>query len=876
MRLLFFIATAGSVLSFVAGFFALSRRKSTVKRDRVSLLAIFALLCFMLGLGTLASAFFISAPNLESAYFWYDKFSFTWYLSPPLFFLLALRVARGRHDLIWSWAVLIPGLVLSVIQTVIPRAVVASIGKTHLGWHVFYDFSSFWHWLNVANYSLAILAASVFLTAAVLFSKDKRAALQSRAILIAIAPTYLGAIFLGLVVRFFGFEALPPMLPVFIPVLVVGLLVALFRYDILNLGSFTDSDILFSGLSDVLVVCDSHGYIIDTNLGGSRHRGGRAADDLNGKNIAWLFPDIEFADVWLREMIQPGTKEIETRFSFEPGAERLALVSVRRLGSDRGLGLGYLLSIHDLSVEKRLESEIEQRLGASRALRLSEERFSRLFRFNPAGMALVDREFGQIRDVNEAFLRIGGYDADDLGSLRIDHLFSEDDNSIFYSMLSSIQESGSASSAEMRVIRSDGQELWCLVGISLLDVDAQSLLLLTLQDITELFQLRNELDKTQRLESIGLLAGGLAHDFNNILTAILGNVSLARMSVDEKSEVWELLGNAETSCFRARDLSYQLLTFSKGGSPRMESMELLPVVRESVRMAVAGTSVLVNIQTEPDIPNVRADSGQIVQVISNLVINAVQAMAENGVLKVKLGRERVESGSIIGRRPELANLDPGDYVTVSFEDNGPGVSPGLRTRIFEPYITTKAKGSGLGLSICYSIVKRHGGSIFADAAPSGGSLFTVYLPGCSDIASVKERIKIQRGKGRVLVMDDELTIRVTAMRMLERLGYEAHAAADGKEALQQFEKAGNEGKGFSVAILDLTIPGGMGGVETAKALRERDPGVVLYVSSGYSDVPVLSDYMGYGFDGVIAKPYGIEELSERLSGAISGAVDERT
>lgn len=379
-------------------------------------------------------------------------------------------------------------------------------------------------------------------------------------------------------------------------------------------------------------------------------------------------------------------------------------------------------------------------------------------------------------------------------------------------------------------------------------------------DVTVLRQMEAERLRLDKLEALGVLAGGIAHDFNNILTAILGNLGLAELEADLSERVRARLLDAEKACERARALSNRLLAFAKGGAPIKKTLDLKTLLLEAAGLALSGSQACPAFTVAPDLHAVEADPGQLHQVISNLIINADQAMPQGGVVTVSA--ENVEIGENSG-----LPLDPGHYVKVRIVDQGVGIAPDYLDKIFDPYFTTKQKGSGLGLATAYAIAQRHGGHLAADSTPGAGSTFTLILPASGrELPTAPVVVSpLINGQGRrLLIMDDEGPVREVLGRMLVELGFEVAESSDGAEALALYGEALAEGRPFAAVILDLTVPGGLGGKETLAALLELDPQVRAIVSSGYADGPVMADYQRYGFRGVLAKPFQISELSSTL------------
>lgn len=377
------------------------------------------------------------------------------------------------------------------------------------------------------------------------------------------------------------------------------------------------------------------------------------------------------------------------------------------------------------------------------------------------------------------------------------------------------------------------------------------------RNITANKKVEEERIRSSKLESLGILAGGIAHDFNNLLTGIIGNASLARMLCNPEDKVYKRLTELEDASLRAKDLTQQLLTFAKGGVPIKKTTSVASLLRDSVIFAMRGSNITCDFSIPEDLSPVEVDEGQITQVIHNLIINAEQAMPKGGLIKVSAGNISVSPSN------GLPVLD-GGYVKITVSDTGVGIPRENLIRIFDPYFTTKEEGSGLGLATVYSIIKNHGGYVTAESEPGAGTTFYIYLPASSHKEIASEKVVEEGpiyGKGRLLVMDDEEIVRAVAEAILTELGYEVEFAVDGASTIEAYKFAKKSGNPFDAVILDLTIPGGMGGKDTIKKLLEVDPAVKAIVSSGYSSDPIMSDFTKYGFRAVIAKPYKVAELS---------------
>lgn len=384
---------------------------------------------------------------------------------------------------------------------------------------------------------------------------------------------------------------------------------------------------------------------------------------------------------------------------------------------------------------------------------------------------------------------------------------------------------------------------------------------LVFRDITEKLNGEEELLKAKKLESVGLLAGGIAHDFNNILTGLFGNIELAKMSLPGDHKACRYIESANRSLERAIHLSKQLLTFAKGGEPVLEDVRIADTIQDIVSFNLSGSNVRTEIALPDDLWPLKADKGQIGQVFANLVINARQAMPIGGTIFI----EGENLDSIVDET--LPHLK-GKFVRITVRDEGVGMSGSLIDRIFDPYFTTKQEGSGLGLATVHSIVQKHHGHISVSSRPGEGTAFRIYLPAEGQTEPLKNDVICGEyamdnllKMGRVLVMDDEEMVREVVGAMLEALGHHVEYASDGGEALQMYRQALSD-KPFSFVLLDLTIPGGMGGKETAEKLRAIDPEVRMIVYSGYSEDPVVAHFADYGFCGRLLKPFKLEELKK--------------
>lgn len=506
--------------------------------------------------------------------------------------------------------------------------------------------------------------------------------------------------------------------------------------------------------------------------------------------------------------------------------------------------------------------DITERKKAEQALLESEKKFRDLFENSRDAIYVVNRE-GVFVDANQACLEMFCLTKDELlGSNVIDLYVNRADRPAFQA---AIEKNGFVKDYEIKMRKRSGPEMTCLVTSAVRRDSAGRIIGYQgiTRDISETRRLQLEALKAEKLESTGILAGGIAHDFNNLLTAILGNISLVKADLNPDDKIYERLEQAEKASLLARDLTRQLLTFAKGGQPIKETADLKELIEDAAGFVLRGSNVSCEYFLSEELWPAEVDTGQFAQVIQNLVINANQAMPEGGTVSIS-------AENLIADNDNSLKLAAGRYLKISVHDHGIGIPESHLTKIFDPYFSTKKKGSGLGLTSSYSIIKNHNGLISVESAPETGTIFHVYLPASDKKtpAPKKAATEPQTGEGRILVMDDDEMVREIIDRMLRRLGYETVLAANGQAALEIYKSAQENGQGFDVVILDLTVPGGLGGVGTLRKLLDFDPGARAIVSSGYSNDPIMSNYRNFGFCGVAPKPYRIEQLSSALQACL--------
>ena len=598
-----------------------------------------------------------------------------------------------------------------------------------------------------------------------------------------------------------------------------------------------------------------------------------------GGPIGWLGRIAQYTGgVYLLIAVLRGAKEHKTSIiRFDRVLESFFRNRFDTLLKERTTQLGH--------VNEQLKQEIDGHKRSAKALTESEERFRGIIENTDAGYFFIDNE-GNFQNVNRAWLKMHGYDSkkDVIGqSFKLTQVKEDVDaaqqnvdalligNTIPTGEFTRLCKDGSLGyhTFSAHSVVQGGQ----LVGLEgfIIDVNAHKLA------EKKKKELEAQLQKAQKMESIGMLAGGIAHDFNNLLYVVMGNISLVQDDLKPEIGVSESLKDAEEACIKAKELTARLITFSKGGDPVKKMMSIDNLLKDTIISASSGSNLKSNISITDAIRQVNIDDNQIKQVVRNIFVNAKEAMDDNGQLKVSCENIDIPQEGLL-------TLNQGKYIKISFEDQGRGISKENMEKIFDPYFSTKDmgidKGQGLGLTISYSIIKKHGGLITVESEQEIGSTFSVYLPAISvkkpdyqkSVKKPATHTPVKQpvtGTGKILLMDDEEAIRIFMGQVLNRLGYDAETCTEGKETVEIYKKAMESKEPFDVAILDLTNKIGMGGQETMRRLLEIDHNTKGIIITGYSDDPVVANFKAYGFSGVITKPATREELSRVINEVLS-------
>lgn len=530
----------------------------------------------------------------------------------------------------------------------------------------------------------------------------------------------------------------------------------------------------------------------------------------------------------------------------------------------------FFFFIRDITLQKKTTAQsLCEQEQATKTLRENEELYKLVAELTSdyifKGTVDPDGTFHLV-DVSTNYSAATGRSLDEVDSVnKWEKIIHPDDWPYFQTMMQNVLIQGKDIRFECRSFTAQGGVRWIRIAARpLFDGKHKRvrIVLGSVKDISERKRSEETQRNTQRLEALGVLAGGIAHDFNNLLGGMFGYLDMAKeaMHAQEPEKARHYLSSALTVYDRTRNLTQQLLTFSKGGVPVKKTMPIDSLLRETVRFSLSGSRVTAEVVIMDNLWPCAVDPNQFSQAVDNIIINARQAMPQGGIIAISA--ENVFNPAKLPRQ-----IPPGRYVHIAVKDRGIGIPAEYLTRIFDPFFTTKKEGSGLGLATSYSIITKHGGTLEAESVPGKGTTFHIYLPAADTYDKIADE-QIHRkhqGTGRVLIMDDEVYIRDVTATMLTQMGYQPESASHGDEAVDKFEKARADGLPYVIVLLDLTVAGGKGGKETIQILRQKGIPFHAIAASGYSDDPVIAEPQKYGFDASIKKPFRMYELEALLN-----------
>lgn len=617
---------------------------------------------------------------------------------------------------------------------------------------------------------------------------------------------------------------------------------------------------LIDAIPNPIYYKDARGFYLGCNKSFEELHG-RAKEEIVGQSAYRLFPKDYAVKLFEKDealVRHPGVQTHETSLLYADGKVRDVIINKATFSNIDGTVAGLVGVVLDITERKRAEREINF--------------LASIIRNMHDAVCAID-EYDKVVFWNEGAEKMFGYKSEEIIGKPVGMIIPEEMQEEIASCFNVLNGMGRISAYESVRIAKDGKRFPVEVtAVPLYDVGQCITGCATIiKDIRDRKKMEEELLKASKIESIGVLAGGIAHDFNNLLTAIMSSLSTAKDMADPQGEIYELLTIAQRASRNAKDLTYQLLSFAKGGTPVRETASVSDLLKESIKFVMSGSNIKCRVFVEDNLWSAEMDKAQITQVIHNIALNSKEAMQEGGVLTVHA------ENRMVSKKDNLP-LKEGGYVKVSITDQGSGIPEEIIQKIFDPYFTTKQmgiqKGMGLGLALCYVIIKNHGGFINVESKVGEGTTVTFYLPAIAgeEHAMIEPERRIISGRGKVLIMDDEEIIERIANIMFRRMGYEITFAKDGRETIDLYRKAMESDHKFDLVILDLTIPGEEGGKETIRRILEIDPEAKAIVSSGYSEDPVMSNFRSYGFKGVLPKPYEVEELSEVVHKVLRGEV----
>ncbi|MGA2090248.1 MAG: PAS domain S-box protein, partial [Endomicrobiales bacterium] len=600
------------------------------------------------------------------------------------------------------------------------------------------------------------------------------------------------------------------------------------------------------------VILDVKGRVVEANLEFLRMTGRKKMDEIVGHSVLeWTAPyDVDRGAVEMKKICEQGFGcNLEIDHVTPDGT--IIPIEINSTVLHTGNTVQIQTLCRDITKRKQDQNEI----------RHAHEHLKCFVDANIVGVVIATTA-GSIIEANDYYLNMTGYTREEFnqGLVSWKAITPPEWLSTNERAFDELRKRGVCAPYEKEYVRRDGTRVPVLLYDAMLPGPDERLICFVL-DMTDHKRMEEEIRKTQKLDSLGILAGGIAHDFNNILTGILGNISLVRYSMNPADNNHQILNDAEQAALRAKNLSHQLLTFAKGGVPIKKVTALAGIIKETVTFSMHGSQAVCEFHFDQDLSPVEIDPDQIGQVIGNIVINAVQAMPNGGEISVTAENVTVSE-------PSTVSLKAGSYVRIVIKDTGVGIAPNVLGKVFDPYFTTKDNGTGIGLAAAYSIIRNHDGYITAVSELGKGASFIIYLPAAAGPIESAVPVRASVGTkttGRILILDDEEIVRVLGQRMLSKLGYYVETFSESDKAVERYQHTWGTQESFDAVILDITIPGYLGGKEVLDLLKKVNPAVKAVISSGYSADPIIAQFKQYGFLAALPKPYNIEEASAVLN-----------
>ena len=712
-----------SYLSFTAAFFYLCTGIYALLQDHRGFVnRLFFLLTIIFTLWALANSIAIAAESKETAYSTYRSFSWVFFLFPAPLLHFSLRISRFHAPIKSRYIALLylPGLLLYLLSHM-GFDIINSFHFARYGWTLQYNRSTPFYYLNILHYSVYLLASIFFYLRWFRHSTSIREKKQASIILLTFGTgIFLSTVF-GTILPLLQQTVFPPLAPVFMTIWIFGISYAIHKYRLLYPGPDIAAPTILQHIYDTVLLCDQEGFVL---------YGNRMLIDLSGYHSTEI-SRLKFTDLFPeanspQHLIEQNQSIIATFLYAKNKQEIPVQLSVSKLKDSHNDEVGFVCTAHDQRPFQSLKAEKELHRSTAAALRASEEKFMKAFYLSPIGMAILNPETQHIEEMNDNGKMM--FQIPENSRMENTYPFlrwaDSSQRNYFFNLLN---QTGRIETFSTGFIRYDNTLLEVLVSADQIVSGGLPHLMFYFFDITQLNKLETDLINLQKFETVALMAGGIAHDFNNLLTSIRGNISLSKMYLQQSPEPLEMLSSAEGACNRAVELTSKLLSFSKYSHPHKQSVNITAIIQESLKLSDPENKLETSLQADTQILTAEADEVQLLQVFNNLFINAKQAMNGAGTLRISISNYS-NSDSHSPRRQRVQTIPLGEYIMITIRDSGTGIPPEQIQFLFDPYFTTKEQGTGLGLTVVYSIVKKHGGEVQVDSTPGKGTTFTIYLP----------------------------------------------------------------------------------------------------------------------------------------------------
>lgn len=712
-----------SYFSFTAAFFYLFIGIYALIQDHRGFVnRLFFFLTIIFSLWALANSIAIAAESRETAYNTYKIFSWVFFLFPAPLLHFSLRICRFHAPIKSRYIVLLylPGLVLYLLSHM-GFDIISSFHATRYGWTLEYNRGTPFYYLNILHYSLYLITTILFYIHWLRHSTSNREKKQASIILLTFGTGFFLSTVFGTILPLFQHMEFPPMAPVFMTIWIFGISYAILKYRLLYPGPDIAALTILQHIYDTVLLCDQKGFVL---------YGNRMLMDLSGYNSTEI-NHLKFRDIFPearppQQLIDQQQSSIATYLYAKDKQEIPVQLSVSKLKDSHNDEVGFVCTAHDQRPIQSLKAEKEMHRSTAAALRASEEKFMKAFYLNPIGMAILNPETQNIEEMNASGKVM--FQIPENSRIESSYPFlrwaDSSQRNYFFGLLN---QTGRIETFSAGFIRYDNDLLEVLVSADQIVSGGLPHLMFYFFDITQLNKLETDLINLQKFETVALMAGGIAHDFNNLLTSIHGNISLSKYYLQESPEPLEMLSSAEGACNRAVELTSKLLSFSKYSCPHKQPVDILSIIQESLELSDSENKLETSLEADTQIFTAEADEVQLLQVFNNLFINAKQAMNGEGTIRISV-RDYSNTDSFSPRRQRVQTIPLGEYIMITIHDSGPGIPPEQIQFLFDPYFTTKEQGTGLGLTVVYSIVKKHGGEVQVDSTPGKGTTFTIYLP----------------------------------------------------------------------------------------------------------------------------------------------------